>query len=185
MRQRPFDEARPPGRSDRGATAAARVRQALARLTLLGVLGVSLLAAGCGSKGAVSLTAAIEDPALEVRQGALGSTLAGSFVLVLELGSVAPRGTEVTLGALGLRRGSEVLVEPLALDADTPFPVEVGVGDSVRVGFAVDSGSIVDAAQASAVCAGQVVVAGTLSDTLSEGKPTPVASSPFTPTCPD
>ena len=133
----------------------------------------------------MSLTAAIEDPAVEVRQGALGSTLAGSFVLVLELGSVAPRGTEVTLGVLGLRRGSEVLLEPLVLDADTPFPVAVDVGDSVRVGFTIDSGSIVDAAEASSVCSGQVVLAGTLSDTLSEGKPTPVASSPFTPTCPD
>ncbi|MEB2310516.1 MAG: hypothetical protein OZ921_05155 [Sorangiineae bacterium] len=135
--------------------------------------------AGCGSKDAVSLSASIQSPALEVATVALGAKLSGSFDLRLELGARAEHGTEVTPEKFSLTSASgEVLVTTLAATAQEAFPLAVGVGESKRVVFTLDDQALIDAALGVALCRGPVVIRGSVTDTLSGSSSTPVASPP-------
>lgn len=147
------------------------------------MLFASLLA-GCGSKGAVSLGARIDKASVGVQTAALGARVVGEFELLLDLGDYAPEATEVSLGAFVLENASGVVVDGLALASSEPFPISVAVGATKSVHMTVDETALLDAETQTALCAGKVWYSGTLSDTLSDGKPTLTSSSALTPSCP-
>src|SRR4051812_30280765 len=61
-------------------------------------LAFALSAASCGSKGAVSVTALIQNPVMAVgAPSALAAQLNGSFNLHLDLGQVASSGTDISI----------------------------------------------------------------------------------------
>jgi hypothetical protein len=146
---------------------------------LLLLLGLAVF--GCGSKGAVSLSARVENATLTVQPIALGTQLRGEFDLVLELGAHAPEATTVTLGGFSLMNEQTTLVDALSITASETFPLEVGIGSSKTVHFVVDG--LDDADVGAAACAADVWYAGTVTDTLSDGKPTVASSVKLAPTC--
>ena len=87
------------------------------------VLLLGLAVFGCGSKGAVSLSARIENATLSVQPLALGTQLTGEFDLVLELGAHAPEATSVTLGGFSLKNEQSTLVSALSVSASETFPL--------------------------------------------------------------
>lgn len=147
------------------------------------VLLLALSSAGCGSKGAVSLSARIDGAELAVSSGALGADVTGGFDLVLELGDAASEATRVTRSTFAVRRGDTTLVEVLSLTPSEPFPIDVGVGESKTVRMTLTD-AFVEQAEADAICEGDVWFTGTVTDTLSGSKPTPASSLEFAPTCP-
>jgi hypothetical protein len=145
------------------------------------LLGLALF--GCGSKGAVSLSARVENATLSVQPLALGTQLTGEFDLVLELGSAAPEATTVTLGSFSLKNAETTLVEALNASASESFPLALGAGKSLSVHFFLDQTKLIDADLGAALCAGEVWYAGTVTDTLSDGKPTVASSNRLVPSC--
>jgi len=141
-------------------------------------------APGCGSKGAVSLLAHVERPELSASPNALDLlVLEGGFDLVLELGDAAPRGTTVTLGTFGIEdAGGTVLVDRLDAPSSTEFPVTLGAGDTVTARCELAAGEVVDPTEGD-VCAGDIRIAGVITDTLSDGRPTRVTSNLFRASC--
>jgi hypothetical protein len=156
--------------------------QVFSRVIFLSTLA---LATGCGSKGAVSLSAHLEEPALTVVSLPLGTSLSGEFDLVLELGSAAAEPTQVSLGSFSIKSDAGILVDSLTVTADQRFPVAVSAGDSQRVHFSLDDSKLVETSTAASICSAEIWLAGTVTDSLSGGKPTPVSSPTFLPTCPD
>jgi hypothetical protein len=131
------------------------------------------------------MVAHVEAPELVVESELLVTSLSGGFDLVMSLGDVAPRATRVDLGGgFALRRDGAVLVESLEVGSDEPFPVELEPGGEVTVRFTVENGASVSAETSDTLCSGPVRIAGTLTDSLSGGKPTPVESASFQPMCP-
>src|SRR5690606_4882826 len=65
----------------------------LRSLTTAAVALIAAIGSGCGSKGAVSLSARVEAIELTVSEGPFGASLDGSFDLVLDLGEAAPGAT--------------------------------------------------------------------------------------------
>jgi hypothetical protein len=137
---------------------------------------------GCGSKGAVSLSARVDNGVVAIQPQALGTQLSGEFDLLLELGSAAPESTSVTLGTFSLK-GEQNTAVTLSTTASETFPIEVGAGQSKTVHFVLDSSKVVEAAVADALCSGDVWYSGTVTDTLSDGKPTVASSVKLTPSC--
>jgi hypothetical protein len=150
-------------------------------------LGFMLLsgATGCGGEEDVSLTATLLDVRVNVTSLALGSELSGGFGLRLELGEYAPEPTQVSLGAFSLRRDQLELVSPLPLApaAGVVFPVSLTPGEVRRVELAFDASSLLDAAEADAVCTGPLAVVGAVTDTLGGGKTTGATAAGVTPQC--
>lgn len=132
----------------------------------------------------MSLSARVENATLEVAPQVLGTQLTGEFDLVLELGAAAPEPTSVTLGGFSLKAEQSTVVPSLTLSASQDFPLEVGVGKSATVHFVLDSSKLADTAMADALCSGEVWYAGTVTDTLSDGKPTVASSNQLVPACP-
>lgn len=130
----------------------------------------------------MSLSARVDNATVAVQPLALGTQLSGEFDLLLELGSAAPESTSVTLGTFSLK-GEQDTAVPLTTTASETFPVEVGAGQSKSVHFVLDSSKLVDAAVADVLCSGDVWYSGTVTDTLSDGKPTVASSIKFTPSC--
>ncbi len=153
------------------------------KLSRVAVLCTTLLAAACGSKGAVSLVASLEQPTLTARSAALGTELSGGFELVLSLGKEAPSGSSVELGNFVIKGPSGALVDALSLAADADFPVSVAPGESQRVHLALDGGGLVAEEVKDALCAAELWYAGDVLDAANGGKPTPVSSAHFQPTC--
>lgn len=151
---------------------------------LCSVVLLALLSAGCGSKGAVSLVANVENPSLTVEQAALGTTLTGGFELVLELGEYADGGTDVSLATFGLYRGSQELVSALSLSSDVDFPVRVGPGESRRIRLTLEPGETQQSVIGDALCAAGVEFRGGVTDSANDGKPTAAESAEFEPSCP-
>jgi hypothetical protein len=144
----------------------------------------SLAVFGCGSKGAVSLSARIENATvLAPTPGVLGAALGGEFDLVLDLGPSAPRATSVQPGTFSLKNDQGPLLDSISASASESVPFEVAVGQSKTVHFMFSSVSV-DASTRAAVCAADVWYTGTVSDTLSDNKPTLASSNKFTPSCP-
>ncbi|MFO0619561.1 MAG: hypothetical protein U0414_43640 [Polyangiaceae bacterium] len=146
------------------------------------VLGLS----ACNTDAAVFVDPDIEDPAVTVTKAALGTTLTGSVTLTLHLSARASGPSSVTLGSFALKKsdGTTVLVENLPYSADPASPVAVAEDSTTTVKLTFDSGAkLLDAAVRDAVCAGDVVVAGVIEDSLLTTS-TPVVSDPFTPSCP-
>jgi hypothetical protein len=143
-----------------------------------------LLVSGCGSKGAVSLSAFIETLEVSATSGALGSTLGGSFTVKFEVGEEAPSGTQVSLGNFSLARDAAVIREPLAAEpVDATFPLSIAKGASRRVRFEIKETKVLTLAERDTLCQGQVSVRGAVTDTLSGGKTTPLTSAAVTPNC--
>ncbi|HLV66655.1 MAG TPA: hypothetical protein VKY73_12620 [Polyangiaceae bacterium] len=139
---------------------------------------------GCGSKGAVSLSARVEAVELTVDDGPFGASLSGTFDLVLDLGGAAPEATTVSLGSFGVRNADGSVVDAFSLDATPSFPLDLSPGDSVRVELAIAEPPLLDEAEAELVCSGDVWISGSVSDTSNAGRPTPAASGRFSATCP-
>lgn len=144
-------------------------------VTLLGV-------PGCGSKGAVTLTAQIQNPSLAVKSVALGTALEGSFDLLLDLGPEAPKATTVTPGSFALRNQQSVLVSTLGVTFSDAPPYEIAVGGSKTITVTLDASKLVEASVRDALCAGQVSYLATLSDTLTSNTST-TESLRFSPNC--
>lgn len=160
---------------------AARTTQKIALALCLPVVS----SAGCVDT-AVFVDPEIEAPALTVTKAALGTSFTGSFDLTLHLADRASGPSSVTVGSFTLKKtdGTTVLVDNLPITADKPNPVGVDEDSTTTVKVTVDSGSkLLDAAVADAVCAGDVVIAGVIEDSLLTTS-TPVESEPFKPTCP-
>lgn len=135
---------------------------------------------GCGSKDIVSLSAHIQSADLKVAQVALGTVLSGGFDLSLELGSMASGPTKVSLESFSLLSAADKssLVAPLKVSPQSAtFPLSVGVGQTKTVHFILDdSGTLPDSEKAK-LCAGPVLVVGTITDTLGGGKSIDLSSS--------
>lgn len=143
------------------------------------------LLSGCNTDAAVFVDPDIEEPAVTVTKAALGTSLTGSFTLTLHLSARAAGPSQVTVGAFALKKtdGTTVLVDNLPFTADKPNPVGVDEDTTTTVKVTIDSGSkLLDAAVHDAVCAGDVVIAGVIEDSLLTTS-TPVESEPFKPSC--
>lgn len=94
-----------------------KYRQSAARRARgIGATVVALALASCGSKGAVSVTATLQNPSMYVdTANNLAARLNGSFTLYASLGPSAPEGTDVSFGS-----GNFTLV-----DAATQTPITV------------------------------------------------------------
>jgi hypothetical protein len=140
--------------------------------------------AGCGSKGAVSLLAHVERPELSARSNDLDlRVLSGGFDLVLELGDAAPRSTTVTLGSFSIENEAGApLVDRVDALPDLEFPVTLGPGDAVSAHCDLGDDQVVDPADGD-VCTGNLRIAGVITDSLSDGRPTRVISNAFQATC--
>jgi hypothetical protein len=138
----------------------------------------------CGDKGAVSLSVDIQQATVTVQSGALGATLGGGFELELALGPEASGPTTVTLGSFALQTASgSPLIDPVMVDAGaTTFPLVVNKGGDQTVTFTLSSTKQLTSADHDALCAGPVVIVGSVMDSL-KGGTDPVRSAPITPTC--
>jgi hypothetical protein len=152
------------------------------------------LTLACGSKASVAVSAIVAQPALAVgTPSALAIGLTGSFVLHLELGSVAPSSTDVTVQSLSLETPDKSLVLPLKTIADPAGTVHLEPGQQadVRITLAEGSGTpmaqVITSQQAAAICAaGMADITGAVSDTAS-GSSTSFTSASFAltgPGCP-
>ncbi len=140
------------------------------------------LALGCGTKSSVSLSAAVQNPALSIQTATLGASLSGAFELRLALGSNASESTTVSLEGFSLVRASDqsTLVSPLEAAPDTAFPLDVAVGSSKIVVFTLDDSKLLDPTDEDAICAEPVRIVGAVRDTLSGGDTTSLTSSDIT-----
>lgn len=126
---------------------------------------VALAVGGCGSKGAVSLTASVENAQLAVATVALGTKLSGSFQLRLALGDYADKAVDVTPDKFSVVGADNAVIVPtLSASTTTPYPIHVGVGGNQTAAFTLDDKNPLDAATGAALCAGQVLIAGNVTD---------------------
>jgi hypothetical protein len=153
--------------------------------SLLAALASSAVAS-CNLDAAVFVDPEIEAPAVTVTKSALGTGLKGSFTLTLHLSARASGPSQVTLGTFTLKKNNEtsVVLDNLPFSADMSSPIAVAEDSTTTVTATIDSGSkLLDATVADAICAGDIVIAGVIQDSL-QTSTTPVVSEPFTPTCP-
>lgn len=149
------------------------------------VFGSALvMLAGCGSKGAVSVSAQLSDVTLEIVPGRLVSELRGEFDLELELGGSAPESTDIQVQTFSVVRGETTLVDNLDVTAAPAFPLELPPGERVVVRVNITEGVTVDTSTASALCVEPVRIRGVIIDSTSE-RPTPVESLPVQVLCHD
>jgi hypothetical protein len=147
---------------------------------MLSLSGMAL--AGCGSKESVMLSARLESPELTVTGNALVTDVTGSFDLELALGNRASDPTSVDLGTFSLQRDGDVLLNPLELDTDPSFPVDVGVGGSKHVEVTITHPDG-DPELANDLCSSELQIVGTLTDSLGDDRPITVTSGRFLPDC--
>jgi hypothetical protein len=168
-------------------------RLARAQLVRAAALAFALAAFSCGSKGAVSVTALIQNPVMVVgAPSALAAQLNGSFSLHLDLGQVAPSGTDITI-----EQGNFSLVNPanqstLLLLKFTTAPVapyhHLEPGGQLDIAFTVADnvgtpGQLLTRDAAAGICAARaaVQIAGSFSDSVNGS--TAVNSAIFTVDC--
>lgn len=153
----------------------------LGRLALALVVGLAIPVAGCGSKQSVSLEAHIDGASLSVKDGTLGTQLGGGFTLVLKLGDYASQGTKVTVQSFSVvgADSNDTVLPSLQVGPD-PGTVDVGVGQTKNVVFTVGGSKLLSSADKAKLCAGPVVIAGTVTDTLGGGHSTPLRSARIT-----
>jgi hypothetical protein len=144
-------------------------------------LALPLCLVSCGDKSAVSLTAQVDQASVTVQTAPLvGAMVTGSFELKLELGPEASGPTTVTLGNFALQTTSGgSLVDSLPVDSgSTTFPLVVNKGSTETATFTFN----VAKGDHDAICAGQVIIVGSVMDSL-KGGTDPLQSAPITPTC--
>jgi hypothetical protein len=153
---------------------------------------VTLLATACGSKGAIAVTADLENAHASVdNTSPLARVLKGGMTLHAELGQVAPSGTDVSIqGAMSLVKPSDqstLAVLKLSASPAPPYHLEPGahVDATLTITEGTTDGQLLTQPEFDSICqAGMVEITGTLADTAS-GKPTPVSSATFAVTgCP-
>jgi hypothetical protein len=145
------------------------------------VLSALSLTLACSSdKSLVALSARVDEPMLDVQSSSVGADATGTFSLAIELGEYASEDTKVSLGTFSVHRDDVDLITPLSLSGAT-FPVALGVGKKVMLPLTFDAST--DPDMASTICEAPVQVRGTLTDTLSNNRPTAVTSSTFTAHC--
>jgi len=145
--------------------------------TAFALVGLATLGTACNLDAAVFVEPSIESPRLALEGGVLGSSLAGEFTLTLHLGARASGPSEVTFGAFSLvDANGEVVLDGLPVAPSRPSPIAVEPDSDEIVVFTIDSGDepIADAI-ATAICAGEVAIRGTLEDSLESGS-SPVES---------
>ncbi len=135
--------------------------------------------AGCGSKDSVALSAYISDADLSLEQGTLGSRLAGSFVLNLELGPEASGSTEVSLEDFALSPAGGVgdLVPGFAPETSETFPLTIAAGEKRKITMTVPDSDTVSDSQVTSLCDGQVEIRASLRDSLSDDSVTSLRSN--------
>lgn len=161
----------------------------LARVLFAGVLGASLAGCVADNEAIVFVSPSLEEPSVNVTSGALGTTLTGSFRLLLRLGPRASGPSQVTVQKFEIANAdqSKSIVPTLEAKADREFPVTVDLDSEQSVVFTIDlGGSVLPATTADELCAaGGLTIAGTIKDSLQDGA-TPVASDVFAPSgCPN
>jgi hypothetical protein len=143
---------------------------------------LALLASACGSKGAVAITASIEQPRANVVASALARTLEGEFKLHLELGSYAPEGTDVSVQQVSLVKATDqTTLVTLKVTATPPPPYHLEPGSALDSGFVIADSplQLITAEQYTAICGARTVqIFASLSDTATR-KSTPVSSTTF------
>jgi hypothetical protein len=157
------------------------VNQHSLRTSLVVLLAASL--AGCVEEEGVLLEATLASPSLTVEASTLTTEVTGSFAIELELGELASDPTTVKLGTFSLERDGEVLLNPLEFDTSPAFPIEVGVGKSAHVHATVND-SEGEPELATTLCAAELAIVGTLTDTLGDDRSQTLRSASFRPTCP-
>lgn len=145
------------------------------------LFALPLTLACSADKSLVALSASVDDPMLAVQSSSVGADATGGFSLAIALGGYASGDTQVSLGTFSIQQGGMDLVTPLSLSGAS-FPVSLGVGKKVMLPLTFDAST--DPSVAATVCAGPVVVRGTLTDTLSSNHPMVVTSAPFAAQCP-
>jgi hypothetical protein len=151
------------------------------RMGISTLLVVSGLVCGCGGKERVTVSATVHDVQLSVEDRALGTFLAGEFQLLVTLGPNAPRSTTVTLESFSLVRASDQteLIATLPLeDAETTF--ELNPGGEVDTSLVLDAADPIGQGMLDDLCAEPVQIQGTVTDTESEERSTPVQSGAVT-----
>jgi len=141
----------------------------------------ALFAACIDLDAAVFVDATIDVPTITVAEETLGTTIDGSFLLVLHLGARASGPSDVSFSSFSLKTESgTTLIESLPLSASPPSPVVVEPGgtDTV-VELTVDPGADLLASDVYAqICAQPVVISGVVDDSLATSA-TLVDSAPF------
>ncbi len=154
------------------------------RLAALAWLAATALAVGCvNTDTAVFVDAGIDAPVVNVNQGALGTSVTGSFTVTLHLGARASGPSEVTFGAFAIETADRtaVVVDSLPVTASTSSPVAVDPDSDVEVDFTIDTGTDpLPQAVVDGLCAGQLVISGVVEDSLAT-KSTPIVSDAFLP----
>lgn len=156
----------------------AKLEKAVPALWPLGAaLALALAASGCGSKQSVSLDARIESASLSVTDVTLGTQLAGGFTLVLALGDYASEGTHVTVQSFSVvgADSNDTVLAPLQVGPD-PGTVDVGVGQTRNIAFTVDASKLLSSDDKAKLCAGAVIITGTVTDTIGGGHSIPLRS---------
>jgi hypothetical protein len=153
---------------------------------------ILLLAAGCGSKESVSLSASIIDPSLTVEQLAIGTFLGGEFEMRLALGKFASDPVTIEAPSFALVDGDTRAelggVNPLKVEvAQASFPLEVDPGQERTIAFTLDARDPVSTATDpfDLLCAAPVAVFGTVPHSLEGGSTTTARGPAVTPAgCP-
>ena len=145
-------------------------------------IAFALAACACGSKGAVTVTAQIQNPTLTPTAVALGTALTGSFDLILDLGPEAPKAATVTPKSFAIRNAGGEIASTLSVTYAEEPPYELAPGASKSIACTLDASKLLDASVSSALCAGDVWYSAALSDTLTSNTIT-TASVPFAPSC--
>src|SRR5512140_2090601 len=125
-------------------------------------LVVVLAVAGCGSKDSISLSASVGNVTLSVEDKPLGTVLAGSFDLYMEVGPEADGSAKVEPQAFSLVKAADQATLVPALDAapqGVQFRLTIGKGDSKTVTYQLDTTKTLISGKAD-LCAGQVQVVG-------------------------
>jgi hypothetical protein len=155
-----------------------------ARALVVGVLAAALSGCIADNEAIVLVEPSVEEASVAVSKGALGTTISGSFQLVLRLGPRASGASQVTVQKFEITSADQTksIVPTLETTADAMFPVTVNLDSEERVLFTIDlGGAVLPVSAADELCgAGGLKIAGSITDSLRDGA-TPVASAVFQP----
>lgn len=143
----------------------------------------ALVTSGCGSKDSISLSASVSNVQLTVTEQTLGTELAGSFDLYLEVGPEADGAATVELESfslVGATTQSTLVPALAAVPQGATFPLTIGKGESKTVTFQLDTTKLLPAGEKTNLCAGQVQIAGAVKHNLNGGETKPLDSGPQT-----
>jgi hypothetical protein len=159
-------------------------RRTLGLAFVVGVLAAALSGCVADNEAIVVVAPSVEEASVTVSKGALGTTISGSFQLVLRLGPRASGASQVTVQKFEITSADQTksIVPTLETTADATFPLTVNLDSEERVLFTIDlGGSVLPATAADELCgAGGLKIAGTIKDSLQDGA-TPVASAVLEP----